>query len=150
MLKPTENAPCRDGNGTLPCNAPLAVPYVPFQQSSPRRYSTMEALSEGTLFPGLDLPFHVMKHGREIATSPRTELQALTFVIQELGLYLDTHPEDAEAFALYQNYAKLLEQGKKTYTEQYGPLVQTDAASDETYTWVDDPWPWNDAMRKEC
>ena len=28
-------------------------------------------------------------------------------MIQELGLYLDTHPNDSEAFALFQNYVEL-------------------------------------------
>lgn len=133
---------CPDSNGTMPSCAPLAVPYVPFQQANPRRYQNMEALSEGTLFPGLNLPFHLAKNGRAVARCPRTELMALTFVVHELGLYLDTHPEDAEAFALYQNYVKMLKQARKTYVEKFGPLVQTDAAMDETYTWVNAPWPW--------
>lgn len=149
MLKPNESAVCPDGNGTLPSCTPLAVPFVPFQQTSPKRYGKMEALSEGTLFPGLNLPFHVMKNGREIPSCPRSELQALAFIIQELGLYLDTHPCDTEAFALYQNYAKLLEQGKKTYVEKIGPLVQTDAAMDETYTWVNGPWPWQNPDQED-
>lgn len=142
MQKSKETAPCRDGSGTLPSCAPLSVPFVPFQPTSPKRYSRMEALSEGTLFPGLNLPFRLMKNGREIPSCPRTELQALAFIVQELGLYLDTHPEDGEAFAMYQNYVKLLEQGKKTYVEKIGPLVQTDAALDNSYTWVYGPWPW--------
>ncbi len=140
--KDGETAPCRDGCGSLPECAPLSVPFVPFQPESPQRYGRMEALSEGTLFPGLNLPFHLMKNGREVAPCPRTELQALSFVVQELGLYLDTHPEDAEAFTLYQNYTRLLEQGRRIYLEKVGPLVQTDAALDNSYTWVLGPWPW--------
>ncbi len=142
MQKKTESTLCPDANGTMPSCAPLSVPYVPFQQSNPKRYERMEALSEGTLFPGLNLPFHLMKNGREVAPCPRTELQALALVVHELGLYLDTHPEDAEAFKLFQQYTKLLQQGKKTYLEKIGPLSQTDAALDDSYTWVYGPWPW--------
>ena len=49
---------CAVGSGTLPgpC-APLAFPYIPMQEKNPVRYSRMEALQTGTLFPGLDLPF---------------------------------------------------------------------------------------------
>ena len=65
-----------------------------------------------------------------------------SFLADDLKLYLDTHPQDAEAFALYQNYTKLLEQGRKTYLEKIGPLSQTDAALDDSYTWVYGPWPW--------
>ena len=32
--------------------------------------------------------------------------------------------------------------GKKTYVEKIGPLVQTDAALDNSFTWVYGPWPW--------
>lgn len=142
MQRPTESA-CPDANGTMPSCAPLAVPYVPFQQTDPQRYQNMEALSEGTLFPGLNLPFHLAKNGRPLARCPKTELMALGFVVHELGLYLDTHPEDEEAFALFQNYVKLLRQAKMTYVEKFGPLVQTDAAMGDTYTWVNAPWPWH-------
>lgn len=139
---------CPDSNGTMPSCAPLAVPYVPFQQENPTRYQTMEALSEGTLFPGLNLPFHLAKNGRALARCPRTELMALTFVVHELGLYLDTHPEDSEAFALYQNYAKMLKQGQKTFTEKIGPLVQLDSAMDDSFTWVNAPWPWQNPNKE--
>ena len=64
------------------------------------------------------------------------------FITLELGLYLDTHPEDAEAFQLYQRYVQLLEQGRRTFVEQIGPLEQIDAAMDDSYTWVNAPWPW--------
>ena len=134
---------CPDSSGTMPSCAPLAVPYVPFQQNDPKRYQNMEALSEGTLFPGLNLPFHLARNGRPVARCPRAELMALGFVVHELGLYLDTHPDDAEAFKLYQSYVKLLKQGKQTYVEKFGPLVQTDAAMDDSFTWVNAPWPWN-------
>ena len=142
MKQNSGSAATQDGYGILPSPAPLATSYVPMQGSSPARYPRMEALSEGTLFPGLNLPFHLMQDGRDIARCPRTELMALSFVVTELGLYLDTHANDDEAFALYKRYTELLEQGRRTYVERYGPLEQVDSALDERYTWVDSPWPW--------
>ena len=142
MAAPSSTQNCPDNCGSMPGCAPLAVPYVPFQQTDPKRYERMEALSEGTLFPGLNLPFHLMKNGREVARTPRTELQALAFIIQELGLYLDTHPNDSEAFALFQNYVELEKTAREKYVEQHGPLTQNDAALSSTYTWVNGPWPW--------
>ena len=41
MQKSKETAPCQDGSGTLPSCAPLSVPFVPFQPTSPKRYSRM-------------------------------------------------------------------------------------------------------------
>ena len=104
---PTQPAACPLDQGTMPSCAPLAVPYVPFQQSNSAKYGSREALSQGTLYPALNLPFHLKKSGGEIAKTPLTELQALGFVILELGLYLDTHPDDAEAFSLFQKYVAL-------------------------------------------
>lgn len=56
--KQTTSAACGNGQGSLPgsCGS-LAFPYVPMQGTDPVRYSRMEALQTGTLFPGLDLPF---------------------------------------------------------------------------------------------
>ena len=39
--------------GELPDMAPLAMAYVPLQKSVSPAYESMEALSRGTLFPGL-------------------------------------------------------------------------------------------------
>ncbi|WP_295166659.1 MULTISPECIES: spore coat associated protein CotJA [Ruminococcus] len=48
-----------NGNGSMtrfPKKTPLAMAYVPFQQWG-ETYGDDEALSRGTLFPELDLPF---------------------------------------------------------------------------------------------
>ena len=135
-------AGCGPDQGVMPRCAPLAVPYVPFQQEDPERYGTREALCQGTLYPSLNLPFHLRKNGGEIAKSPLTELQALSFVVHELGLYLDTHADDKEAFALFRKYVELEKSARKTYLENNGPQEMRDAAKDSSYTWVSGKWPW--------
>ena len=69
-------APCGDSCGTLSECAPLAVPYVPFQQTGSKRYSQAEALNNGTLYPGLNLPFRVKGSGSTLPQTPLTQLQA--------------------------------------------------------------------------
>ncbi|MCD8382080.1 MAG: spore coat protein CotJB [Clostridiales bacterium] len=145
----TQQTRCSANQGTLPSCAPLAVPYVPFQQTGSAKYSAQEALSQGTLFPGLDLPFHLMTDGAEVPKTPLTELQALCFVVTELGLYLDTHKNDQEAFRLFQKYAAMEQTARASYEEQYGPLQQTSAAANECYTWLCEPWPWNGQQEAE-
>ena len=83
--QPTSPAACPRDFGTMPDCAPLAVPYVPFQQTTASKYSSQEALSQGTLFPGLNLPFHLKTEGSTLPSSPMTELQALDCVVLELG-----------------------------------------------------------------
>ncbi len=135
---------CADHCGTLPECAPLAVPYVPFQQTGSKRYTQQEALNNGTLFPGLNLPFHLKADARNVVNSPLAELQALEFVLVELGLYLDTHSGDAEAFELYKQYAALEKEAREKYEAANGPLFQRSTANSKTWNaWLSDPWPWN-------
>jgi spore coat protein JB len=63
-------------------------------------------------------------------------------VIEELGLYLDTHCDDSEAFALFQEYVALERDGRKRYEALFGPVTQAAAADSNCYTWLNDPWPW--------
>lgn len=140
-MEPT-NRVCGDHCGILPSCAPLAVSYVPMQQENSRRYGHDEALANGTLFPGLNLPFHLKVEASPVQNGPLSELQALDFVLAELGLYLDTHQNDSEAFGLFQQYAKLAKEGRKRYEALYGPIKQSAASMDQCYTWLHDPWPW--------
>ena len=140
---------CTGKNGRLPgpC-APMAFPYVPMQGQNPQRYDNREALQRGTLFPGLDLPFHrELKTRFPAANTQLSELMALDFAIDELGLYLTTHRDDQEALALYWNYIRLGQEGRKKYEEMHGPLLQTDI-TEGSFKWLDDPWPWDEGGNK--
>ena len=134
---------CSDRDGTLPCRcAPLAFPYIPMQNQNPKRYDQRQALQQGTLFPGLDLPFHRELQSRfPAANSALSELMALDFAIDEMGLYLVTHADDQEALELYWSYIKLAKEGRKKYEAVYGTLSQT-TITEGGYRWLDDPWPW--------
>lgn len=135
--------------GRLPAEAPLANPYVPFQNENPPKYEARKALVRGTLFPGLDLPFKGMVNNQEKASTPLTELQTLAFAVQELALYLDTHRDDREAFELYKNYQKMYEHCLSEYRKIHGPMNHSRMAPGETYEWLDDPWPWEYCKNKE-
>lgn len=84
---------CPEGKGQLPGRcAAMAFPFVAMQGQDPKRYDQREALQQGTLFPGLDLPFHKeLKSRFPAANTALSELMALDFAIDELGLYLVTH-----------------------------------------------------------
>ena len=144
----TTQASCPDHNGTLPSCAGLAVPYVPFQQDATQKYSQSEALSNGTLFPGLNLPFHLAVDGSALPATPLAELQALEFVILELGLYLDTHKDDTEAFNMFKQFSAMEKAAKAAYESKYGPITKETAAAADSYQWLSDPWPWNFAQNE--
>ena len=127
--------------GSLPGKAPLAMTYVPLQDSASPSYESIEALSRGTLFPGLDLPLmNIVNDNMDVC--PLTELMAIDFAADELELYLDTHCDDAEAFAMYQTFLALKKEARSRYEQQYGPISQEDMLGAKCYDWLKEPWPW--------
>ena len=134
--------------GSLPDPAPLAAAYIPMQEGAEPRYAPQEALSRGTLFPGLDRPFlHVVNP--DLERTPVTEMMAIDFVADELELYLDTHPADTEIFALYQTILAMQKEARERMVRLCGPICQTDQLGMERYAWLDAPWPWEYRKRGE-
>ena len=70
------------------------------------------------------------------------QIDAVSFAMDELRLFLDTHPDDAEALALFselmQNRRELVEK----YTEKYGPLESYFLNTSAGWTWNSGPMPW--------
>lgn len=64
------------------------------------------------------------------------------FACIELGLYLDTHPEDAIAAADYNSYAETLSGLTATYENEYGPLMNFGLCPMTAGSWTDPKWPW--------
>lgn len=131
------------GRGRLPDGAPLAMAYVPMQQSDPEQYAAGCALIKGTLFPGLDLPYMGVSNTKEKKPTLLHELQAMSFAIAELGLYLDTHPDDAEALQLYNQYAEQYAMVQQQAAQQGMTLTQIESAACGSYGWLNGPWPWD-------
>ena len=125
-MKPRSKRPVRpmpDGlTGTLPAQAPLANPYVPFQDPTPPKYEARKALIRGTLYPGLDLPFLGMVNDQLKPDTLLNQLRTVNFAVQELALYLDTHREDGEALELYRSYQKMYAKLRQMYEDEFGPL----------------------------
>ena len=68
------------------------------------------------------------------------EIKSLQFAIIELGLYLDTHPEDERALCLHRKYARELKELKDKYQKAYGPLTINFPCN--KWRWIEEPWPW--------
>lgn len=139
---PVTGAVCGDPDGKLPGCAPLANPYVPFQQVGSEQYRADFGLIRGTLFPGLDLPYMGMVNTQVKNGSTLSQIQALGFAINELGLYLDTHQSDDEATALYNQYVEMYEGAVQQYRQSGGDLTQMESAQSGSYQWLNAPWPW--------
>lgn len=64
------------------------------------------------------------------------------FLLDDAVLFLDTHPCDPDAMKFYQEARARYHEAVETYTAEVGPLFMFDVPCDSTFTWVDDPWPW--------
>ena len=127
----------------LPQCAPLASGHVPPQHEAKPCYGAHEALTRGTLFPGLDLPFmNKVNKSHPYAGTPLGELMALDFVVKELNLYLDTHKNDRQAFEMMCKMIALKKSAHEKYVQMYGPITVADTAMCDSFNWLNDPWPW--------
>ena len=150
MNKDTQvQQPCNDQQGMLPACAPLANPYVPYQQSNPQIYQAAKGMVRGTMFPGLDLPFMNMVNQKEKNDTLQNRLQMYHFAISELGLYLDTHSDDKDAVDLFNQYVEQYAEVVKQYENKHGSLTQMGSALTGKYDWLNDPWPWDYNQNKE-
>ena len=68
------------------------------------------------------------------------QIRGLDFAIIELGLYLNTHPEDEKALCLHRKYAKQVKELKDKYQKVYGPLTINYPCN--KWRWLEEPWPW--------
>ena len=71
------------------------------------------------------------------------EIQAIDFVIVELNLYLDTHPDDFDAIEQFNEMTEQSMKLKVQYEQKFGPLMNFGRSySNFPFNWVDTPWPW--------
>ena len=71
------------------------------------------------------------------------QITILDFVATDLGLFLDTHPKDAEAICKYNETVQAAEACRKEYNEHYGPLTGWRCKNPSScWEWDKNPWPW--------
>lgn len=68
----------------------------------------------------------------------REQLKCYRFAIIELGLYLDTHPDDEKALCLHREYAKKFKILEEQYQKVYGPLSIMYPC--KKWRWLEGPW----------
>ena len=122
---------CEQNGGCTTCHNHVGLVSVKMQQiGDVYRYD--RALQAGTLFPELYMPLAGYCAG---GNGCGTTQQAADFAVWEMRLYLDTHPDDQQALALF---AQLCRQtNEPNYAATFLPECCASA-----WGWVNDPWPW--------
>lgn len=72
----------------------------------------------------------------------RHSVKSYRFAAHDMLLYLDTHPCDEKAFALYKSLADKARELTEKYQREYGPLSALSAADCDKFRWLESPWPW--------
>ncbi len=70
------------------------------------------------------------------------DVQAKSFLAHELQLYLDTHPEDRDAFYAYQSALNARMEAVHLYESQVRSLTPDGLLGYSDFDWIDTPYPW--------
>ncbi len=71
------------------------------------------------------------------------ELQAIDFVLIELSLYLDTHPDDQASIAQFSQFQRRRASIVQQFEASFGALKEYgNSPVGQKWTWADGPWPW--------
>ncbi len=69
------------------------------------------------------------------------KIQVCSFNLDELTLFLDTHPKNKEAQELFVKYNKKLKELCEEYNSKYD-IISTRYYDGGKWSWVESPWPW--------
>lgn len=112
--------------------------------------SSEEGFLRGNMEAGSYIPYKNMTYIPPKINGQREsdlyKLQEIAFAAHDVNLYLDTHPNDANAIKLYNEYNKQEKMLNDAYERKYGPvdLSDTEGLSMTPWAWVENPWPWNE------
>lgn len=69
-------------------------------------------------------------------------ISEVSFALVDIGLYLDTHPNDEKAMDYYNKYQQINKELRREYEKNYGPLTSNGVNTMDGWTWTKEPWPW--------
>lgn len=139
----------------------LAIAFVPTQKWG-AIYEDEQALKVGTIFQELNKPFFAApSEPEEVKTTAEpvskdqrereelmTKIMQVSFVIDDLALYLDTHENDEEAVQIFLQKEEERAQLKKEFAELFYPLTRECipyAKEEGKFGWQCGPMPWEGA-----
>lgn len=132
----------------------LAMASFPIQEwCEPYKWNT--ALANGTVFPCLNLEFYLANQlPCSICDNPNAseqekklnEIIIISFAINDLTLYLDTHPKCENGLKHFKELMQIRMDLLADYAKLYNPLTQfamiTGTPDTEIYSWAEEPLPW--------
>lgn len=65
-----------------------------------------------------------------------------SFAIDDVKLFLDTHPNCREALEYYEKAKKMRDDAIEEYTKTFGPITAYNVNVESHWTWNEGPMPW--------
>ncbi len=128
----------------------LAIASVPVQVWSGKLYEYAQALHAGTIFPELNMPFFAAEsvpdadslgNSGDLPLEERDQLMAkingISFALDDLTLFLDTHPAQQEAISLRKQLIEERKRLLKEYDQKFYSLTK-----DCEGLWTQGSMPW--------
>ncbi len=136
-----QSCPCDSGCGTAAAataaekarNRAAGMVYAA-KQKLDQAFDSESALRTGTLFPELHKPMNGYCPGDCNCATP---CQESAFAAWDLRLYLDTHPDDERAQALFRQLSG------EACEPNYATAFLPDDDLPDGWDWTQDPWPWS-------
>ena len=136
-----------------------AMAVVPMQQWG-ELYDWFTALCEGTIFPDLDLEFWASANmpctPKNCSTKQEalmTEINQISFALNDMTLYLGTHPDCMKGMELFSKLQERRHDLLKEFARLYYPLTIDSMSGNAVggtgeFSWGDCPAPWEGGMCK--
>jgi len=70
------------------------------------------------------------------------KIQEVHFVLYDVSLFLDTHPNNKMALDFFKQYQKIYTELEAEYVINFGPLTAMDTDTSKGWMWAKTPWPW--------
>lgn len=110
--------------------------------------SVDEGFFRGNMFKNEYKPYKNYTYKKIVPKTKKEELlleiMELSFVINDLNLYLDLYPNDGNALDLFNKYRKEANRLMMDYEDKYGPiLVSSDSLDTSPFLWQTLIFPWN-------
>lgn len=119
-----------------------------YNQNNPGNlYDSYAGFIRGNMFPDL---YNTYKLSKPFDIQPMNEqaelltyIDALSFAMIDINLYLDNFPENRQMIDLFNQYKNEANKMMKEYESKYGPLFANSEASNAyPWAWNKCPWPW--------
>ena len=68
--------------------------------------------------------------------------ETASFAMDDVILYLDTHPDDRQALEFYRTVTAMRREAVKAYEDAFGPLSIDANENPQQWDWITRSWPW--------